>query len=105
MAVFSEIPSDALFYRRSDRNHVLFVDTPRVDGHHRIFPLHYDSDILESISCGKATVDVPFKAYFTIISPTMVRERYSNPKNVDCQSGTAKSYTSEELVWTARPNE
>jgi len=69
MAVFSEIPSDALFYRRSDRNHVLFVDTPRVDGHHRIFPLHYDSDILESISCGKATVDVPFKAYFTIISP------------------------------------
>jgi hypothetical protein len=49
MAVFSEIPSDALFYRRSDRNHVLFVDTPRVDGQHTIFPLHYDSDIPESV--------------------------------------------------------
>lgn len=65
----------------------------------------FDGDGMIAISCGKTTVDVPFKAHFTIISPTMVRERYSNPKNVDCQSGTAKSYTSEELVWTARPNE
>ena len=64
----------------------------------------FEGDGMIAISCGKLTVDVPFKAQFTVVTPTMVRERYSNPKNVDCQSGIAKSYASEELVWTARPN-
>jgi hypothetical protein len=55
-----------------------------------------------AITCRNGTVDAQFMLQVAVINETTVRERFSNPQQVDCQTGAAKSYASEEVVWTVR---
>lgn len=52
-----------------------------------------------TMACDKTTVDTPFMVQITVVNDTTIRERYTKPQQVNCQTGVPKGFESEELVW------